>query len=45
MTYALADTPAAIRHLTEQHARAKNVITVRGSHAAAGPSTKETDHA
>jgi NADPH:quinone reductase-like Zn-dependent oxidoreductase len=44
-TYALADTPAAIRHLSEAHARAKNVIAVRGSHAAAHPSTKETEHA
>ena len=31
-TYQLAGTPAAIRHLGEAHARAKNVIAVRGSH-------------
>jgi NADPH:quinone reductase-like Zn-dependent oxidoreductase len=44
-TYALADTAQAIRHLTEQHARTKIVIAVRGRHAASQPSTKETDHA
>ena len=44
-TYELADTPAAIRHLSEAHARAKNVIAVRGSHDAPQPSTKETEHA
>lgn len=44
-TYALADTAEAIRHLTDQHARAKIVIAVRGPHAASQPSTKETDHA
>ncbi len=41
-TYELADTAEAIRHLVEEHARAKLVIAVRGSHAASQPSTKET---
>lgn len=43
-TYELAETAAAIRHLTDEHARAKNVITVRGRPAASHPSTKETEH-
>ena len=42
-TYVLADTAEAIRHLAEQHARAKIVIAVRGSHAASQPSTNEGD--
>jgi NADPH:quinone reductase-like Zn-dependent oxidoreductase len=42
-TYALADTAEAIRHLAEQHARAKIVIAVRGSHAGPQPSTNEGD--
>ena len=46
-TYELADdsTAEAVRRLTEQHARAKIVIAVRGRHAASQPSTKETIHA
>jgi len=44
-TYELADAAEAIRRLTEQHARAKIVIAVRGRHAASQPSTKETNHA
>jgi NADPH:quinone reductase-like Zn-dependent oxidoreductase len=44
-THELADTAAAIRHLSEAHARAKNVIAVRGSNAAPHPSTEEPDHA
>jgi NADPH:quinone reductase-like Zn-dependent oxidoreductase len=44
-TYELADTPAAIRHLAEQHARAKFVIAVRGKPATSRPSTKETEDA
>src|SRR5680860_394921 len=42
-TYALADTAEAMRHLAEQHARAKIVIAVRGSHAGPQPSTNEGD--
>jgi NADPH:quinone reductase-like Zn-dependent oxidoreductase len=44
-TYELADAAEAIRRLSEQHARAKIVIAVRGRHAASQPSTKETNHA
>jgi len=45
-TYELADTAAAIRHLAEEHARAKLVITVHGSHAARDHQrTKETEDA
>ena len=44
-TYELADTAEAIRHLTQEHARAKIVIAVRGRHAASQPSTKETENA
>jgi NADPH:quinone reductase-like Zn-dependent oxidoreductase len=44
-TYQLADTGQAIRHLAEEHARAKIVIAVRGSHAASQPSTKEAKDA
>jgi NADPH:quinone reductase-like Zn-dependent oxidoreductase len=42
-TYALAETSEAIRHLAEQHARAKVVIAVH--EAAPQPSTKETNDA
>ena len=42
-TYALAETSEAIRHLAEQHARAKVVIEVH--EAAPQPSTKETNDA
>jgi NADPH:quinone reductase-like Zn-dependent oxidoreductase len=40
-----AVTPAieAIRHLTEEHARAKIVVAVRGPHASSQPPTKQTD--
>jgi NADPH:quinone reductase-like Zn-dependent oxidoreductase len=44
-TYALADTAEAIRHLAEEHARAKIVIAVRDRHAASQPSTKATKDA
>jgi NADPH:quinone reductase-like Zn-dependent oxidoreductase len=44
-TYELADTPAAIRHLAEEHARAKLVIAVRGRPAPRQPSTKRTEDA
>ncbi len=44
-TYELADAAQAIRHLTEEHARAKLVIAVRGRPAASHPSTKETEDA
>ena len=40
-TYELADTAEAICHLSEAHARAKIVISVRGRHAASQPSTKD----
>ena len=42
-TYALAETSEAIRHLAEQHARAKVVIAVH--EAAPQPSTRETNDA
>jgi NADPH:quinone reductase-like Zn-dependent oxidoreductase len=44
-TYALADAAQAIRHLAEQHARAKLVIAVRGRPAVSHPSTKGTEDA
>ena len=44
-TYELADTAEAVRHLAEDHARAKIVIAVRGRHAASHESTKETNDA
>jgi NADPH:quinone reductase-like Zn-dependent oxidoreductase len=45
-TYELADTAEAIRHLAEEHARAKIVIAVGGSHAARDHQrTKETEDA
>ncbi|MEX0788660.1 MAG: imidazolonepropionase [Anaerolineales bacterium] len=45
-TYELADTAEAIRHLAEEHARAKIVISMRNSsHAASQPSTKATKDA
>ena len=44
-TYELADTAAAIRHLAEEHARAKLVIAVGGRHAAPQPSTEENEEA
>ena len=44
-TYELADTAAAIRHLAEEHARAKVVIAVGGRHAAPQPSTKKNEDA
>jgi 2-keto-3-deoxy-6-phosphogluconate aldolase len=44
-TYELADTAEAIRHLAEEHARAKIVIAVGDRHAASRPSTKATKDA
>ena len=43
-TYELAEIAEAIRHLAEEHARAKVVIAARDRHAALQPSTKETEH-